>query len=237
MSRSFLIKISLGLLVLAAIHPVFGIEPPVQAPDKRSFSESRWEKIKEGIDYSQETPPVKRKPSKGFDFNLPPGIGKAIVYIIVFALLVFILVKILQGNILLGDKKVKAKNTFSDAGTDEDVHESDLEGLYDQSLAARDFRLAVRYGYLIIIRELSGKQLIKWRREKTNSDYIFEMMNNVFEKPFREVTYLFEKVWYGKTELTEQNFLLVNSRFNDFISEMRNNRVSGGEAQAPKSDS
>ena len=130
---------------------------------------------------------------------------------------------------LLGDKKINVKNTFTNVAPEDDIHHSNLEELYTQATAEGNFRLAVRYRYLIIIRELSNKQFIKWKKEKTNADYIFDMMNNAFQKPFREVTFLFEKIWYGKTELSEQNFMLVSTRFNEFMAEVKSNPSVNGE--------
>ena len=224
-----LLKISLWLFLLCGILPAFAIELPQQAPEKHPFSEAQWEKTKKGIDYSREAPPAEKKPVKGFSFDFDPGIGKAVIYIAVFVLLVFILLKVLKGNMLLGDKKINVKNTFTNVAPEDDIHHSNLEELYTQATAEGNFRLAVRYRYLIIIRELSNKQFIKWKKEKTNADYIFDMVNNAFQKPFREVTFLFEKIWYGKTELSEQNFMLVSTRFNEFMAEVKSNPSVNGE--------
>ena len=240
MNSRFLLKILLPLLVFGGLLSAWAVEVSPDVPDKHSFSESEWKRITKDIDYSKDTAPAesKRKPPRDFDFKMNPAIGKAIVFTIVFALLIFLLLRVMKGNILLGDKKINSENPFSNVGPEEDIHQSDLEKLYSEAMAAGNFRLAVRYCYLIIIRELSNKQLIIWKKEKTNTDYIFETMNNSFNKPFRENTFLFEKIWYGETELSEQNFLLVNTRFNEFISQVKNNNAAAtGEAGKSAPDS
>lgn len=239
MNRVFLLTILSVFLMLCGASLTYAIEFPEQAPEKHSFNEDQWKKITKGIDYSKEAPPPEEKPRKsvkGPDFNIAPGIGKPIIFILVFALLIFILVRVMKGNMLLGDKKIKDESVFTDVSPNEDIHQSNLEELYAQALAAGNFRLAVRYYYLLVIRELSNKQLITWKKEKTNSDYIFDMMSNAFGKPFREITFLFEKIWYGKPELSEQNFLLVSSRFNEFITEVKN-KIPGSETSKPSTDS
>ena len=51
-----------------------------------------------------------------------------------------------------------------------------------------------------------GKKWIKWKKDKTNRDYIRELSTTDWHSNFRSVTIMFEKVWYGKKELGGMDF-------------------------------
>ncbi len=73
----------------------------------------------------------------------------------------------------------------------------DLDARIEEAVAGSDYRRAVRLLYLKALRELDEQNLIVWRWEKTNQDYIDELRNASLRRPFVELTYLFEYIWYG----------------------------------------
>ncbi|MFK7772227.1 MAG: hypothetical protein AB8F94_08805 [Saprospiraceae bacterium] len=106
------------------------------------------------------------------------------------------------------NKKIKpqASIPITLANIEERIHESDLDRYIREALEKENYPMAVRLYYLAIIKELSLKKWIKWKKDKTNRDYIRELSTTDWYGNFRNVTTTFEKVWYGKKELGGMDF-------------------------------
>jgi hypothetical protein len=215
--------IFLFILFYFSIHTgAWCIDVDTSSVKEHAFDEAQWKKATKDIDYSKEAQPAPPKQFRGFHIPLSAGAAKIILFSIVIAALVFFLLRVLKGNFFTGDKKIKAADEFTVTDPEEDIHSGDLEKMYADALAKGNFRSAIRIRYLIVIRELSLQQMIHWKKEKTNQEYVFEMMNNIFYKHFKEVTLLFEKIWYGETDINEQSFQLINPQFHALVSALRN---------------
>lgn len=140
------------------------------------------------------------------------------VVIIALALLLFFLV----GGKYTKNTKIKNEKAFTVEDIEERIHESDLDKFLREALSKSDFRLAVRIYYLAIIKELSIKEFIRWKKDKTNREYLNEV---IARKPdiyndFRDTTLAFEKVWYGDIKITEGDYMNISPRFKQFIESL-----------------
>ncbi|WP_298777427.1 hypothetical protein [uncultured Polaribacter sp.] len=100
---------------------------------------------------------------------------------------------------------------------DDDIHEINLEDLLKKALENNDYRLAIRYYYLSVLKLLSNKKLIEYHKDKTNTEYLFEIKDNDFKKQFSYLTYVYTYVWYGEFFIDEQHFLVVKKKYQQFI--------------------
>ncbi|QNH63283.1 DUF4129 domain-containing protein [Hymenobacter sediminicola] len=80
----------------------------------------------------------------------------------------------------------------------EDIHGQDFEALLAAAEAENNYRLAVRLGYLHVLKQLADQSLIRWQPDKTNHDYLFELPAGPLPDAFRELTQQFDYVWYGE---------------------------------------
>jgi hypothetical protein len=139
------------------------------------------------------------------------------------ALLVFLIMKLMNAENLFSPKNTKvAGRTTTEIDLEdieENLHESDLEGFIRQALAEKNYALAVRLYYLAILKELSLSNQIKWKRDKTNREYLREMSGQKLAGKFRETTLIFERVWYGTGELTEPIFQQLEPKFKTVLNE------------------
>ena len=65
----------------------------------------------------------------------------------------------------------------------------------------------------MVIKKLSEKEFIKWKKDKTNGQYARELRGTEYELPFRKLTRIFESLWYGQNTLNKQEYLLVDSDY------------------------
>ncbi|NIF05313.1 DUF4129 domain-containing protein [Chryseobacterium sp. Tr-659] len=136
--------------------------------------------------------------------------------ILVGFLLYFIIKYILgkEGNFIFGKKNKKLDINV------EELHENIHEINFPESIAqfehAGDYRSAVRYQFLFILKKLSDKKLISWNPEKTNKDYVAELKVPNLKKDFSDLSYIFEYVWYGEFSIEEQSYQKFKNQYQSF---------------------
>jgi len=155
------------------------------------------------------------------------GFFKILLILMGVALAAALIFRIAGGSFeIKGAKKKVAKKDISSTvnikNVEANLNKSDMEILIDQSLKEKNYMLAVRLHYLWAIKELNSKKLIRWKRDKTNRDYMREMRKTDLNKPFREVTNIFERVWYGSQEtLGQSDYLTIQKKLGAFIEQVK----------------
>lgn len=145
-------------------------------------------------------------------------VGTSILYAIVILGLVFLLVRMINNSGMGG--KVKHSDqapVYSFEELEEHIHETELERYLRLALERQEFRSAIRVYYLMVIKALSEGNRIRWKRDKTNFDYVREMMHEPEFDAFREVTHAFEVVWYGDAPLDSGGYRALSPRFEQFL--------------------
>lgn len=213
--------------------------------DPKPFDREVWNKKRKAIDYSDkrkerdnnERNENNAKSSDGdnqveenssssssgnWNLNLGP-LGQIIMIIGIIgalALLVFILVKL---GFLDVDTKIardrEAPLVLEDI--EENLHESDLEKALRMALEAEDYRMAIRIYYLSIIKELSIRNWIKWKRDKTNGQYVREMVEKPEGKTFRQLTIAFDRTWYSDEDIVLRHYEVLSPQFQLFMNSIK----------------
>lgn len=98
----------------------------------------------------------------------------------------------------------------------EDIHEIDFSQVISDFEQKRDYRSAVRYRYLFVLKTLADKRLIEWNSEKTNHDYLRELTDQALKREFANLSYIFDYVWYGEFDINLENYQYFKEQFNNF---------------------
>ncbi len=157
---------------------------------------SLWEKIKRRIErfFKNLFPEV-----SGRDIN---KITKGILYVfyaILLGVVIFILVKVLktkEGNWFFSKKNVVVNPEVNPL--EEDIHEIDFPTMILQYEQSENYRMAVRYQFLLVLKILTDNEKINWHIEKTNSDYLKEFTDENDRKQFEKIARIFDYIWYGE---------------------------------------
>ena len=104
---------------------------------------------------------------------------------------------------------------------EENIHEMNFDQLIDQALQDKNYTRAVRLSYLKVLKILSDRQLIDWRINKTNHDYLYEVGKTNFEPEFRRLTFIFEYVCYGNFPIQQSEFQNISETFKSFERKVR----------------
>lgn len=209
--------------------PVFA-----QAQDERAFDKTEWERVTKDIDYSSDTAKERKKKdekstdqggeagggsSRFFEGGNASGIMKFII-IVLAVVVVALLLRSLLGLNKPKNKKIKKVQAIDLERIEENIHEANLDDFIRQALEQQNFALAIRLYYLAILKELSLKNTIHWKKDKTNKDYLREMRQSDLFGDFRELTAIFERVWYGESPIQAREFHQLEPRFRRMIQQI-----------------
>ncbi|MFC6269287.1 DUF4129 domain-containing protein [Frigoriflavimonas asaccharolytica] len=155
---------------------------------------------------------IKRKFEKIWESifgNAPNAVGgvelflKILAILIVAAALFFIIRYLLgkDGNFFFS-RKDKVININSSV-LHENIHEINFPNSIAEFENKREFRSAIRYQFLFILKKMTDQKLIHWNPEKTNTDYIAEIASENNRDSYQKLSYIFENVWYGEQKIDE----------------------------------
>jgi hypothetical protein len=191
--------------------------------------------LSESMVFSEKNKPKKVKKEKdsntGNNAIDPPDINpvsfmtfaRFMLVFLAVLLLAFVIFKAVAGDAILANNQVQRKNISSIRDIETNLQEADVDGFLQKSLTDQDYRLSIRLYYLSIIKELSLKNIIKWKKDKTNGHYLREMRAGKHPqlKEFRNVTRIFEYVWYSNMAFDKGQFQEVSVDFKDFLTAIK----------------
>ncbi|MDF0708688.1 hypothetical protein [Flagellimonas okinawensis] len=151
-----------------------------------------------------------------FGFQISPEtllILEYIIYVLIGTLAIYLVVRLFVNEKFSAIFTKKAKTIDSIDFTEEHIEEIDLDSLMQEALRNENFRLAVRYQFLKVLKILSQKNLIEWHFEKTNADYQREIKETSLQVSFKNASYLYENIWYGEQPIDKNGYAKTNLHF------------------------
>lgn len=89
----------------------------------------------------------------------------------------------------------------------------DIQNLIKKALEEKNYRLAIRYYYLYLLKLLTERELITWELQKTNDDYIQELSQSKLRPLFKKVTLLYDYIWYGEFQIDGEGYERAKLKF------------------------
>lgn len=103
---------------------------------------------------------------------------------------------------------------------EKNIDTTNLDYLLQKALDNGEYRLALRIYYLKVIKLLNEKSLINFKPEKTNYNYVVEMMGHNDHKAFKSLTTSYEYFWYGDKDINEDIYQNQTRQFSSFINKI-----------------
>lgn len=202
------------------------------------WTTEQWQRATQGLEYKpkeekkkeeEEVDPIQideENDSKSFgqwlaEF-LTGALGKFIVIILVFVLLLLIILRVMNGKVRNRDSTVKEALGFALRNIEDDLENAELNSVIDEAEKAEDYKTAVRLHYLGVIKELHTQQIIRWKKDKTNRDYLNEVREKAWYADFRDLTLAYEIVWYGDTTIGVPEYTTLKKVFDRFNQQITN---------------
>ncbi len=186
------------------------------------LDQQKWKELTKDVSYQPEDKPEKKErqapvENEGVSFNEGT---KYVLIVVVLLSIGFFVYKFLPGE-WIGLKPKNKEKGYRTYNADPEGYEEirDLPARLQEALNHSNYPLALRIYYLMIMKGLVKKGLIRWEKDKTNSEYLDEMKDHHQFDQFRKATRTFEKVWYGTLEVDYHQF----KEYEAVFSEMAHN--------------
>jgi len=178
----------------------------VQQANVQPFDKNKWNIKIEAIDYSEKHFEKKTKTKNAarvpFDFS---GWGKILLAFLVIGSLAFLIWRLMAAPPINNIDENEIPLIFSEEHP-EKMGNSELDQLLKNYLKEKNYRFAIRILYLIILKQFSETRIIRWNKEKTNRNYIYELSGTPVQQDFSKLTLFYDIAWYGDHDISEYQF-------------------------------
>lgn len=121
--------------------------------------------------------------------------------VILISVLVLIVIRY-KGSTAIGSSKRMEATSIEDA--EENLPLVSLDRIFNEALAEKKYKQALRIKFLMILQELIDLQWIEWKKRKTNENYLAEINENTVQQKFKAIVDIFDDIWYGDKELSQE---------------------------------
>jgi hypothetical protein len=132
--------------------------------------------------------------------------------------LIFAVLKLLQVDLTKVFGRAPRALPLAYETSQENIHELNFAEALAQAEAAGNRRLAVRLGYLQLLKQLTDRDFIAWQPDKTNQTYLHELATSrpAARPAFAELTRQFEYAWYGELPVSAALYQRVREAQHQF---------------------
>jgi hypothetical protein len=143
---------------------------------------------------------------------------KTFVIILVLFLggLIFFLFK---SNIIR--KRVSEKIVENEQELSENIFNIHYKDEIENAIKSQNFRFAIRLMFLQLLKNLSDKNIIHYKQERTNFDYLSQLYSTNYYDDFFKITRNYEYAWYGKFAVNSETFDIIKNDFGNFYSKLK----------------
>ncbi|MBL4669853.1 MAG: hypothetical protein JKY30_11405 [Flavobacteriales bacterium] len=134
-------------------------------------------------------------------------------WVLLAAVIIFVVLKIFKTSLRGLFQSKSGTNKVHFITEDEDIHEIPFDEKITAATAQKNYKEAIRLSFLKILKQLTDKDIIEWKVDKTNLDYLSEIKEEGLKGSFKNTSVLFEYVWYGEFKLEEITFNETISEF------------------------
>lgn len=193
--------------------------------EKKSFDESAWRKSIKGLDYSlkEKKKILKKKngytpPIKPFDFSKLAWVFRFFILVLVAGILIFLLFALLNRP---RNRKIDPQGiAINIEALEDDLEGSELKPLIQNAMNLGDYQLAIRLYFLETLKQLSVRHLIRFKKNKTNREYLFELRKTPQHAAFQELSLIFDRIRYSGQELSAEAFWAVEPKFQSMLHQL-----------------
>ncbi|MCT3923766.1 DUF4129 domain-containing protein [Elizabethkingia anophelis] len=137
-----------------------------------------------------------------------------IIAIVLIGFVLYVIIRFVlsrNGNWVFS-KKSKKLNP-EDRTITENIHELDLPSLIKNYEEKKEYRSAIRYQFLYLLKLMTDKNMLEWDPEKTNRDYTRMLSGNALQSDFQKLSFVFENVWYGERTIGENEYAIFRKQY------------------------
>ncbi|MBZ0205431.1 MAG: DUF4129 domain-containing protein [Flavobacteriales bacterium] len=104
---------------------------------------------------------------------------------------------------------------------EENIQQLDLDHLLAKAEHSGDWRSALRFQYLKVLRRLMDDGSIEFQPRSTDRDYLRQLRDPAERAHFGELSFLFKWAWYGDAPMDEARYRKLAPTFSSFHTPIR----------------
>jgi len=162
----------------------------------------------------------KRQPKQRASFFSQPFFQTLLWLVIIGGFVTFLILYLYNSNAGLFRRSSAIVSDESDAET-EDIFAINYQKEIDKALGMNNYRLAVRMMFLRLLKTLSDKNIIQYKHDSTNFDYLMQLQPTGMYPDFFRITRNYEYSWYGQFEIDKEKFAVIKKDFDSFDRKLR----------------
>jgi hypothetical protein len=114
----------------------------------------------------------------------------------------------------------RRNKAISSAGDDElsteDIFAINYQKEIDKAEGGGNYRLAIRLMFLRLLKDMAEKNIIQYKQDRTNFDYLLQLHDTGYYDHFFRITRNYEYSWYGQFEVGEEAYSIIRNDFKQF---------------------
>ncbi|MEI9909031.1 MAG: hypothetical protein WDO71_04805 [Bacteroidota bacterium] len=188
----------------------------------RQFPDSSLKKLQKDENFWYVNYPFEKKEEEaeidtGTPFMETPLFQTILWLVIIGGFATFVIIYLANSNVGLFRKKNNVVKTDEamEAETD-NIFEINYQKEIDRAVSKGNYRFAVRLMFLQLLKNLSDKQVIQYRQDSTNFDYLLQLHPTRHYQDFFRLTRNYEYSWYGQFDIDPDTFSLIRKDFENF---------------------
>jgi hypothetical protein len=199
-----------------------------------SLNKKEWTELKKKLkikDYQPEkkkeekkkNDTIKKNKNKGWELNISPTwrlIIKWVLFGLLLAALLFLVLSVLNINPFIKKSDANKINIGLDE-LEENLDTAAIDPHLYEAIKNKNYKLAIRLYYLMIIQKLALKEKIIWKKYKTNKHYLNELKNKEEYPMVKALTLTYEKCWFGEVDVTEPIYDIIHKDFVNFLQNIK----------------
>ncbi|MGC4036881.1 MAG: hypothetical protein QM764_13060 [Chitinophagaceae bacterium] len=147
---------------------------------------------------------------------------KTLIWIIIVGGFIAVLLWYLaESNTKIFQRGSKRIATDEETEPIENIFGINYEKEIANAVRSGNYRLGTRLLFLQLLKKLSEKNIIQYKQDKTNFDYLLQLSSTTYYKDFFRLARNYEYAWYGEFDVNADSFSIIKNEFEKF-----NNKLS-----------
>jgi len=165
--------------------------------------------------YANETFKKKEKKKERVSFTTHPFFQTILWLIIIGGFVTFLILYLYNSNAALFRKSGSIADEEMEAEAS-DIFTINYQKEIDKAVGMNNYRLAVRLMFLRLLRNLSDKNIIQYKQDSTNWDYMMQLHSTGMSPGFSRLARNYEYSWYGQFEIDKEKYSIIKNEFENF---------------------
>ena len=165
--------------------------------------------------YANESFKKKQEKNEGINFTAHPVFQTLLWLVIIGGFVTFLILYLKNSNAGLFRKSSNIADEETDVETN-DIFSINYQKEIDKAVGISNYRLAVRLMFLRLLRDMTDKNIIQYKHDSTNFDYMIQLQATGLYPDFFRLARNYEYSWYGQFDIDKEKYSIIKSEFNNF---------------------